>query len=145
MEEIVKGMVDNVALPLKRLEICGYYEQYPDKCSFSIIALRSLCQFITKSITLQYLRICIIKICGQGLISLLTAIDNCSSLQEKKIERLPLMFDDEWSDVSTEEVRACLTQLINDHPDMVDIEESLRDLSATEENNIKASVTYTFV
>ena len=47
------------------------------------------------------------------------------------------MFDNEWSDVSIKEVGASLIQVINDHTDMVDIEESLRDLSATEENNIK--------
>ena len=92
-----------------------------------------------KSTTLQSFKICDIKISGQGLIALITAIHNSSSLREKKIERLSLVFDDEWSDVSTEEVRASLTQLINDHPDMVDIE-SLRDLSATEENSIKTSV-----
>ena len=137
MEVIVKGMCDNKALPLKRLEICG--EEYQDSCSLSTTASSSLGQFITRSPTLQYLRISFVEISGQGLIPLLTAIQNCSSLQEKMVG-LTLVFDDEWSDVSTEEVRASLTQLINDHPHMIDVEESLRDLSASEENYIKASV-----
>ena len=132
MDEIVKGMCDNTALPLKRLEICGYSRDF-----FSTTALG---QFITRSTTLQHLRICNVKIGCQGLIALIAAIHNCSSLQEKKIEQLEVEFDDEPSDVSTEEVRASLTQLFNAHPDMVDIKESLRDLSATEQNNIKASV-----
>ena len=142
MVEIVKGMCDNTALPLKRLEICGedhgVYGAYYDR--FSTTTSRSLGQFITMSTTLQYLRICNIKISVQGLIALIAAIHNCSSLQEKRIDGLTLEFDDEWSDVSTEEVRASLTQLISDHPHMMDVEESLRHLSATEENNIKASV-----
>ena len=120
-------------LPLNRLEI-----EIGSRCSYT--DARSLGQFIAKSTTLQYFRICNIDFRGQGLIALIAAIHNCSSLQEKKIERLSLKFDDEWSDVSTEEVRASLTQLINDHPGMVDIEESLRNLSATEENNVKTSV-----
>ena len=137
MVEIVKGMCDNTALPLKRLEICGEV----NRCSLSTTASRSLGQFITMSTTLQYFKICNVKISGQGLIALIAAIHNCSSLQEKRIEGLRLVFDDEWSDVSTEEVRASLTQLINDHPHMMDVEESLRDLSANEENYIKVLVT----
>ena len=136
MEEIVKGMSDSTDLQLKRLVIGGEY----GTCSFSTTASRSLGKFITKTTTLQYLRICNITISAQGLMPLLAAIHNCSRLQGKKIEQLKLVFDDEWSDVSTEEVRASLSQLINAHPHMMDVEESLRDLSATEENYIKASV-----
>ena len=136
MEEIVKGMSDSTDLQLKRLVIGGEYSA----CSLSTTAARYLGKFITKSTTLQYLRICNITISAPGLILLFTAIHNCSRLQEKMIERLRLEFDDEWSDVSTEEVRASLTLLINAHPHMMDVEESLRDLSATEENYIKASV-----
>ena len=131
MEEIVKGMSDSTDLQLKRLVIGG---------ALSTTASRSLGKFITKTTTLQYLRICNITISAPGLMPLFTAIHNCSRLQEKRIEGLVLEFDDEWSDVSTEEVRASLSQLINAHPHMMDVEESLRDLSATEENNIKASV-----
>ena len=138
MEEIVKGMCDNTALPLKRLEICG--EGYD---RFSTTASRSVGQFITRSTTLQYLRICNVKISGQGLIALIAAIHNCSSLQEKKIERLTLVFDDGWSDVSTEEVRVILTQLISDHPHMMNVEESLKHLTAIEEGNVKALATVT--
>ena len=145
MEEIIKGMSDNKALLLNRLEICGYDDEvYEERCSFSTTASRSLGEFITRSTTLKYLRICVVDIRGQELVPLVTAIHNCSSLQEKKIERLTLLFDDKWSDVSTEEVRASLSQLINAHPDMVDIEESIRDLSATEENNIQVSVIALF-
>ena len=131
VEEIIKGLSDNKAIPLKRLDIHGskYYGAFST-------ALRYLGQFTT----LQYLRMCNVKISGQGLIALIAAIHNCSSLQEKRIEELTLFCDDKWSDVSTEEVRASLSQLINDHPHMMDVEESLRHLSATEENNIKASV-----
>ena len=138
MEEIVKGVCDNTALPLRRLEICG--EVFETRCSLSTTASRSLGQFITRSTTLQYLRICNVDISGQGLIALIAAIHNCSSLQETKIEQLEVEFDDKCSDVSTEEVRASLAQLINDHPHMMDVEESLRDLSATEENYIKVLV-----
>ena len=137
--EIVKGMCDNTALPLKRLDICG--EDNGVYQLLSTTASRSLGQFITRSTTLQYLKICNVEISGQGLIALIAAIHNCSSLQEKRIEKLILEFDDEWSGVSTEEVRASLTQLINDHPHLMDVEESLRDLSATEEIYIKALVT----
>ena len=133
MEEIVKGMNDSTDLQLKRLVISA-------TCSLSTTASRYLGKFITKTTTLQYLRICYITISAPGLILLFTAIHKCSSLQEKTIEQLEVVFDNEWSDVSTEEVRANLSQLINAHPHVVDIEESLRDLSATEENNIKASV-----
>ena len=131
VEKIIKDLSDKKARPLKRLEIHGskYYDTFST-------ALRCLGKFTT----LQYLRMCNVKISGQGLIALIPAIHNCSSLQEKKIVGLTLVFDDEWSDVSTEEVRASLTQLINDHPHMMDVEESLRDLSANEENYIKASV-----
>ena len=136
LEVIFNGMSKNRALPLKRLEINGSRE---DPCLFTTTASRSLGQFITRSTTLQHLRICNVEISGQGLMALIAAIHNCSSLQKKKIEGLSLVFDDKWSYVSTEEVRASLTLLINAHPDMVDIEESLRGLSATEENYIKAS------
>ena len=135
LEVMFNGM-SKKALPLNRLEINGSRQ---DPCLFSTTASRSLGQFITMS-TLQHLRICNVKISCLRLIVLITAIHNCSSLQEKRIERLTLEFDDEWSDVSTEEVRTSLTPLINTHPDMVDIEESLRSLSATEENYIKASL-----
>ena len=128
VEEIVKDLSDKKARPLKRLEIHG--NKYADTFS---TALRCLGKFTT----LQYLRMCNVKISVQGLIAV---IHNCSSLQEKRIEGLALRFDDKWSDVSTEEVRASFTQLINDHPHMMDVEESLRHLTATEENNIKALV-----
>ena len=50
MEVITKGLSDNIALPLKSLDIdC--------KCTFTTTATRSLAQFITRSITLQYLNI----------------------------------------------------------------------------------------
>ena len=137
MEVFIKGIKDNSVLPLQRLEIHG---PNVHACSLSTTASRCLGQFITKSTTLQYFRISNVQISGQGLIALITAIHSCSSLQETLIERLRLVFDDEWSDVSIKEVGASLIQVINDHTDMVDIEESLRDLSATEENNIKTSV-----
>ena len=121
---------------LKRLEICG-----EDHDRFSTTASRSVGQLITMSTTLQYLRICNFEISGQGLIALIAAIHNCFILQDTMIKRLRLVFDDEWSDISIEEVRANLKQLINDHLHMMGVEELLRDLSATEEGNIKTLAT----
>ena len=60
MEVITKGLSDNRALPLKSLDIdC--------KCTFITTATRSLVQFITRSTTLQYIRICHVTFSAQGL------------------------------------------------------------------------------
>ena len=137
MDVIAKGVRDSVALHLKRLEIYGH-KTYT--CSLSTTASRSLAQFITKTTKLQNFRTCNAKISGQGLIALIAALHNCPDLCEKMIKKLSLVFDDKWSTASTEEVRTNFTRLFNDHPDMVNIEESLRDLLATEEKTIKASI-----
>ena len=50
MEVISKGLSDNIAVPLESLDIdC--------RCTFTTTATRSLVQFITRSTTLQYLKI----------------------------------------------------------------------------------------
>ena len=55
MEVITKGLSDNIALPLQSLSIdCN--------CAFTTTATRSLVQFITRSTTLQYLKIHIDKL-----------------------------------------------------------------------------------
>ena len=75
-----KVLRENIALPLKSLDIdC--------KCTFTAIATRSLVQFITRSTTLQYIRICHVTFSAQGLIELTEAIHHCYRLQ-KKLEKL---------------------------------------------------------
>ena len=50
VDTFAKGLSDNIALPLRSLDIgC--------KCTFTTTATRSLAQFITRSTTLQYLKI----------------------------------------------------------------------------------------
>ena len=99
-------MNDNMALPLKSLEIdC--------KCTFTTTATKSLAQFITRSTTLLYLRLCIVTFTAQGLIELTEAIHH-SNLQEKKLEKLKLQFE-----VSSEEDAANFTQMFTGHPDML--------------------------
>ena len=100
-----KGLSDNIALPLKRLDIdC--------KCAFTTIATRSLVQLITRSTTLQYIRICHVAFSAQGLIELTEAIHHCPTLQEKKLEELT--FCVECSDDVVN-----LRHMIKDHPDML--------------------------
>ena len=124
LEIITKGMGDNIALPLESLEIdC--------KCTFTTTATRSLAQFITRSTTLQYLRLCSVTFNVREFIELLVAVNHSSSLQENKLEK----FDILCSDVSTEEDRANLTPLFNSHPDLVHIQSSLSDTTSLEQSN----------
>ena len=81
VDMFAKGLSDNIALPLKSLDI-----DY--KCTFTTTATRSLVQFITRSTTLQYLRIGHVTFSAQGLIELTEAIHHCSKLQEKHFEKL---------------------------------------------------------
>ena len=104
-EVITKGLSDSMALPLKSLYIdC--------KCTFTTTATRSLVQFITKSTTLQYIRICHVTFSAQGLIKLTEAIHHCSRLQEKKLEKLTFR-------VECSEDVVNLRHMIKDHPDML--------------------------
>ena len=138
LEIITKGMGDNIALPLESLEIdC--------MCTFTTTATRSLAQFITRSTTLQYLRLCSVTFKIREFIELLVAVNHSSSLQEKKLER----FDILCSDISTEEDRANLTPLFNNltplfnnltplfnsHPDLVHIQSSLSDTTSLAQSN----------
>ena len=124
LEAITKGMSDNIALPLESLEIdC--------MCTFTTTATRSLAQFITRSTTLQYLRLCSVTFNVREFIELLVAVNHSSSLQEKKLEK----FDILCSDMSTEEDRANLTPLFNCHPDLVHIQSSLSDTTSLEQSN----------
>ena len=105
MEVITKGLSDNVALPLKYLDIeC--------KCTFTTTATRSLVQFFTRSTTLQYIRICHVTFSAQRLIELTEAIHHWSRLQEKKLEELTFC-------VECSEDVLNLKHMINDHPDML--------------------------
>ena len=99
-----KGLSDNIALPLESLDIdC--------KCTFTTTATRSLVQFVTRSTTLQYIRICHVTFSAQGLIELTEAIHHCSRLQEKKLEELIVY-------VECSEDIVNLRHMIKDHPDM---------------------------
>ena len=83
---LAKGLSDNIALPLKSLDIdC--------KCTFTTTATRSLVQFITRSTTMKYIRICHVTFSAQGLIELTEAIHHCSRLHEKKLEELPFRLE----------------------------------------------------
>ena len=105
MEVITKGLSDNIAVPLKSLDIdC--------KCTFTTTATRSLAQFITRSTTLQYIRICHVTFSAHVLIELTEAIHHCSRLQEKKLEKLTFR-------VECSEDVVNLRHLIEDHPDML--------------------------
>ena len=105
MEVITKGLSDNIALPLKSLDIdC--------KCTFTTTATRSLVQFITRSTTLQYIRICHVTFSAQGLTELTEAIHHRSRLQEKKLEELTFF-------VECSEDVVNLRHMIQDHPDML--------------------------
>ena len=104
---LAKGLSDNIALPLKSLDIdC--------KCTFTTTATRSLVQFITRSTTLQYIRICHVTFSAQGLIELTEAIHHCSRLQEKKLEELKFR-------VKCSEDVISLRHMIKNHPDMLEI------------------------
>ena len=105
MEVITKGLSNNIALPLKSLDI-------DSKCTFTTTATRSLGQFITRSTTLQYIRICHVTFSAQGLIELTEAIHHCSRLQEKKLEELSFH-------VECSEDVVNLRHMIKDHPDML--------------------------
>ena len=114
MEAITKGMSDNMALPLRSLEI---------ECNTPITktAAKSLGQFIRNSTALKYITMCKVAFsgCGDiafsgcGLIELIEALLHCSSLQEKKLEKLLL-----YSIASDDEVTK-LNQMFHDHPDML--------------------------
>ena len=102
---LAKGLSDNIALPLKSLDIdC--------KCTFTTTGTRSLVQFITRSTTLQYIRICHVTFSAQGLIELTEAIHHCSRLEEKKLEELTFC-------VECSEDVVNLRHMIKDHPDML--------------------------
>ena len=106
MVAITKGMSDNMALPLRSLEIeCN--------CTFRNTAAKSLGQFIRNSTALKYIRMYNIQFIGCGLIELTEALLHCSSLQEKKLEKL-LLHRIESDDEVTK-----LIQMFHDHPDML--------------------------
>ena len=123
MEVITKGLSDNIALPLKSLDIdC--------KCTFTTTATRSLVQFITRSTTLQYIRICRVTFSAQCLIELTETIHHCSRLQEKKLKKLLIH-------VECSEDVVNLRHMIKDHPDM---ENSIDWNEVTEINKSKKKI-----
>ena len=105
VDKFAKGLSDNIALPLKSLDIdC--------KCTFTISGKRSLVQFIRRSTTLQYIRICHVTFSAQGLIELTEAIHHCSRLQEiLKFEKLSFR-------VECPEDVVNLRHMIKDYPNM---------------------------
>ena len=103
-DTFAEGLSDNVALPLKSLDIdCN--------STLSTSGTRSLVQFITRSTTLQYIRICRVTFSAQGLIELTKAIHHCSRLQEKQLKELTFC-------VEYSEDVVNLRHMIKDHPDM---------------------------
>ena len=68
--------------------------------------------------------------------ALITAIYNCSSLQERVIDTFTLVFDDEWLDASTEEFRTM--QPLTAQPDTLDSEESMINPLATEKKHYQS-------
>ena len=102
---LAKGLSDNIALPLKSLDIdC--------KCTFTTTVTRSLVQFFTRSTTLQYIRICHVTFSAQELIELTETIHHCSRLQEKKLEELSFQ-------VECSEDVVNLMHMIKEHPDLL--------------------------
>ena len=98
-----KGLSDNLDLPLKSLDIdCRY--------TFTTTALRSLVQFITRSTTLECIRIRHVTFSAQGLIEMIEAIHHCSRVQVK-LEDLTFY-------VECSEDVVNLRHMIKDHPDM---------------------------
>ena len=105
MEAITKCISNNMALPLRSLEIeC--------KCTFSNTAGKSLALFIRNSTSLKCVRMCNITVSAQGLQEVHEAIQHCSSLQEKKLK---LLIHVECSEDATK-----YKQLFNDYPDKLD-------------------------
>ena len=103
VEAITKCISNNMALPLRSLEIeC--------KCTFSNTAGKSLALFIRNSTSLKCVRMCNITVSAQGLQEVHEAIHNCSSLQEKKLNKLLLHVEDATK----------YKQCFNDYPDMLD-------------------------
>ena len=124
-----QSLGSNVALPLKSLDIdC--------KCTFTTTATRSLVQFITRSTTLQYIRICHVTFSAQGLIELTEAIQHCPTLQKQQLEELTFR-------VECSEDIVKLRHMIKDHPDMqeiIDWEEVVAmHLSSIEDNEMTIS------
>ena len=106
MEAITKGLSKNMALPLRSLEIeC--------KCTFSNTAATNLALFIRNSTALKYIRMCNVAFSGCGFIELTEALLHCSSLQEKKFEKLLLRSIASYDEVTK------LNQMFRDHPDML--------------------------
>ena len=105
IEAITKSMSDNMALPLRSLQIeC--------KCALTNIAATSLALFIKNSTSLNYAGMWNISVNGRGLQEVHEAVHNCSSLQEK-FEKLRL-------DVECWEDSTKYTQLwFNDYADKV--------------------------
>ena len=136
MEVITKGLSDNIALPLKSLDIeC--------KCTFTTTATRSLVQFITRNTTLQYIRICHVTFSAQGLIELTEAIHHCSSLQDK-LEKLLFC-------VECSEDVVNMRYMIKDHPDMgnsinwnevIEINESKKTINESNALTLSIAIEY---
>ena len=104
-DTFIKVLCNNIALQLRSLDIdC--------KSTFTTSATRSLAQFITRSTTLKYIRICHVKFSAQGLIELTDAIHHCSTLQEHKLEKLTFF-------VECSEDVVNLRDMIKDYPGML--------------------------
>ena len=103
MEAITKGMSDNMALPLRSLEIeCN--------CSFTKTAAKSLGQFIKNSTALKYIGMCNVEFSSCGLIESTEALLHCSSLQEKKLNLL-------LHSIASDDEITKLNQMFHDYPD----------------------------
>ena len=130
MEVITISLTNNTALPLKSVDIdC--------ECTFTATATRSLVQLITKSTTLQCIRICHVTFSAQGLIELTEAIYHCFRLQEKMLKEL--LFHMQCS-----EDFVILRHMFKNHPDMqnsIDWNEITRIHKSTQKINEMNALT----
>ena len=106
METITKYMSNNMALPLRSLEI-----ECEGTCSNT--AAKYLAVFIRNSTALKYVKVCNVEISGCGLIELTEALLHCSSLQEKRLEKLLL------HNIATDYEVNKLNQIFHDQPVML--------------------------
>ena len=81
LEAITRAMADNQSLPLERLKLEW-------ECIFTDTAADCLVQFISRTTTLQYLRIGWCTFSAHGLLELARTIHNKSILLEKGLEDL---------------------------------------------------------
>ena len=106
IEVISEALSDNQSLPLERLKL-NFYGTFTDT------AADCLTQFITNTTTLQHLTICYCRFSAPGLLALVQALHQNSTLQEKSLKTLKVTVnsDNEANDFA---------QLLVEYPYMLD-------------------------